>query len=144
MPPSSTKVAETREWLKKALKDLLAGQILIEFAEGLTDEACFHCQQAAEKTLKAFLYWHGKQFQKTHDLNKLGIDCVSIDSSLEPYIRAITPLTQFAVDFRYPGPLIHPSRVATEKWLEKAEVLFESVADCLPKSARPRRPRRKR
>lgn len=31
----------------------------------------FHCQQAAEKYLKAFLTWHQVAFSKTHDLQEL-------------------------------------------------------------------------
>jgi len=33
-----------------------------------TGDAVFHAQQVAEKTLKAFLVWHGRIFRKTHNL----------------------------------------------------------------------------
>jgi HEPN domain-containing protein len=43
----------------------------------------FHCQQAAEKALKAFLTFHDQPFRKTHDLASLGKQCANIDATLE-------------------------------------------------------------
>ena len=48
---------EVREWLQNAKDDLFSAQILIEHAPPVLDTACFHCQQAVEKLLKAFLVW---------------------------------------------------------------------------------------
>jgi HEPN domain-containing protein len=41
----------------------------------LLGDATFHCQQAVEKTIKAFLTWHDRAFRKTHDLVELGAEC---------------------------------------------------------------------
>lgn len=48
--------AEVREWLKKAEEDF-AGALHLSRRrkKPLPDLVCFHCQQAAEKFLKAFL-----------------------------------------------------------------------------------------
>jgi len=44
----------TREWVKKAENDFkVASQILRRRKEIITDAACFHLQQCAEKYLKA-------------------------------------------------------------------------------------------
>ncbi|MEW6107540.1 MAG: HEPN domain-containing protein, partial [Bacillota bacterium] len=40
-------------------------------SEGPYDTACFHCQQAAEKHLKAFLAYHERPIPHTHDLEEL-------------------------------------------------------------------------
>jgi len=45
-----------RGWLRKADSDLANLALCIEHEEAL-DTACFHAQQAAEKTLKAYLVY---------------------------------------------------------------------------------------
>jgi len=45
---------------------------LLEADAPLPGVAAFHAQQAAEKSLKAFLYWHEVPFRKTHELEELG------------------------------------------------------------------------
>ena len=47
-------------WLQKAENDILSAQRLLEIEPMILDNACFHCQQAAEKSLKAFLHYKGK------------------------------------------------------------------------------------
>lgn len=42
-------------WLNKAEIDLLSTQRLLEIEPMILDSACFHCQQAVEKSLKAYL-----------------------------------------------------------------------------------------
>jgi HEPN domain-containing protein len=39
----------------------------------LRGDALFHCQQAAEKVLKAYLTWNGRTFPKTHSIGELGL-----------------------------------------------------------------------
>ncbi|MHB9004881.1 MAG: HEPN domain-containing protein [Coriobacteriia bacterium] len=50
----------TREWMTKARVDLLSAKVL--FDAGLTDPACFHSQQSAEKYLKALPEEHDRVF----------------------------------------------------------------------------------
>ena len=63
------RIADTCSWFRKAQNDIRAAELLMP--EGLLDEVAFHCQQAVEKCLKGFLFWHGKPFKKTHDLLSL-------------------------------------------------------------------------
>ncbi len=46
---------EVKDWLTKVAEDYRVAQLLAESAEPLDDAICFHCQQAAEKLLKALL-----------------------------------------------------------------------------------------
>ena len=46
-------------WLDKAGHDIISAQRLLEIEPAILDNACFHCQQAIEKNLKAFLIYHG-------------------------------------------------------------------------------------
>lgn len=56
------------QWLDKAAHDLIAADILIKANPLILDIAWFHCQQAVEKYLKAFLVYHNRDFIFTHNL----------------------------------------------------------------------------
>ena len=50
-------IHEVRQWLHKADHDLRSAVLLMSGdEEPLLDTAVYHCQQAAEKVLKAYLY----------------------------------------------------------------------------------------
>jgi len=94
----------TAEWVEKAEGDfLVASQIMRRRKNRVLDAACFHCQQAAEKYFKARLCEAGVVFPKTHDLVVL----LGLLLPLEPLWKSFLPasqlLTDYAVDFRYPG-----------------------------------------
>jgi len=96
--------AATRDWLKKAESDWLAASALSRRRKiPLHDQVCFHCQQSAEKYLKARLEEAGLVSPKTHDLEKL----LGLVVGVEPLWSALRPslkrLTDYAVSFRYPG-----------------------------------------
>jgi len=59
------KIEVTRMWLQKAFQDLQSANWLLLSPDALYIAVCFHCQQAAEKSLKAFLTWHDESFEKT-------------------------------------------------------------------------------
>jgi len=58
-------IAETRAWLLKGANDLAAATHDLQAHPPLTEDVVFHAQQAAEKTLKAFLTWHTRPFRKS-------------------------------------------------------------------------------
>ena len=72
MRSDTARLADTREWLGKAKDDLRAARRLLKPPPALSSAAAFHCQQAAEKALKAFLAWRDVPFRKTHDLEVIG------------------------------------------------------------------------
>lgn len=57
-----------RQWVAKARNDLLNADNNLNAADIPSDTVCFHCQQAAEKLLKAFLAARGTPPPHTHDL----------------------------------------------------------------------------
>ena len=63
------KVHELRQWLIKAGHDLGSAKRLLSGDETFPDTAVYHCQQAAEKALKAYLTLKDTPFQKVHDLS---------------------------------------------------------------------------
>lgn len=93
----------TREWVAKAEEDWLAAGELRESPHRLHDQVCFHCQQCAEKYLKALLEEKNQPIPKTHDLEHL-VDRISpLDPPLKLPKRGLEFLSDFAVDARYPG-----------------------------------------
>jgi HEPN domain-containing protein len=121
---------ETRAWLDRALRDLRATRLLT--AGDANAEALFHCQQAVEKALKAFLTFHERTFRKTHDLGELSPECLALDGSLESAISQAEGLTQYAWRFRYPGILYDPDSTEAQDGLQRAEALVLEVERRLP------------
>jgi HEPN domain-containing protein len=60
-----------QQWLLKASHDLIAARTLIERGPVVFDMAAYHCQQAAEKAVKAFLVFNDQDPDKTHDVDRL-------------------------------------------------------------------------
>ena len=58
----------TREWVRKAEDDYRHAARTAEGNERFYDQVCFHCQQSAEKYLKAQLEELGLPVPRTHDL----------------------------------------------------------------------------
>ena len=61
----------TAEWVEKAEEDFLVAQSLAAQARPRRSIVSFHCQQAAEKYVKALLQELGLAVPRTHDLEHL-------------------------------------------------------------------------
>lgn len=93
----------TAQWVLKAEEDIESARILAALAKPKRDAACFHCQQAAEKYLKALLQEIGLAVPRTHELEDLLDLLLRHDGTLVPLRRSLRSLTPYAVNFRYPG-----------------------------------------
>ena len=91
------------EWLVKADDDMTVAENLPTEGSAYTNAITFHCQQAAEKYLKALLTWHAVEFPKTHDLDQLLDLAQTIDKRLADSLRDVIVLTPYGVELRYPG-----------------------------------------
>ena len=60
-----------KEWLRKADNDLLNVENNLNSERVPTDTVCFHCQQCAEKYLKAYLVYRKIEFPNIHNLLRL-------------------------------------------------------------------------
>jgi HEPN domain-containing protein len=58
-------------WIDKAPQDLAAAEALMRNKPPLLYPVCFHCQQASEKYIKAFLTHRQIEFPKTHNIRDL-------------------------------------------------------------------------
>lgn len=92
------------EWIEKAEGDYQTAVTLNRPRKNpLFDAVSYHCQQSAEKYLKAFLINRGTTPRRIHSLEALLTDCTAFDPtllSLLPEVRIIDP---YSVEFRYPG-----------------------------------------
>jgi len=127
------KLDEVRSWLIKAQQDLDASAWLLESPQALYGIAGFHCQQAAEKALKAYLTWHEQPFEKTHSLVALVGMCLKLSSSFDALRTAATSLTPFAVTTRYPGNIPAISAQEAREALDQARQIWNFVLARLPK-----------
>jgi HEPN domain-containing protein len=94
----------TSEWVVKAENDFATVQRESKVEENPNyDGICFHCQQCAEKYLKALLCEEGIVFGKVHDLVALLEQALGIESGLEEFREILAYLSDFAVSYRYPG-----------------------------------------
>ena len=132
MPPEDARFEDSRAWLGRAELDLRAADLELGSPEsGLWGDVAFHAQQAAEKSLKAFLAWHDKPFRKTHSIEEIGQACAAIDPGLGEFVDAAAPLTEFAWKFRYPGDGIDPTREEAERAVAVARRLMLAVKTSL-------------
>ena len=130
MTPSLFRLDETRAWLVRAEEDLAAADLLT--GPATLRSALFHCQQAVEKSMKAFLTWHEKPFPRTHNLTVLSDFCLELDASLDSFMAPSLALTRFAVAMRYPGETEEPSIGEVREWRSVAGAIFNAVRIRLP------------
>ena len=121
-------IHEVRQWLHKADHDLRsAARLMSGDEEPLLDTAVYHCQQAAEKVLKAYLTSHGIKFSKIHLLSPILSLCADIDSSFYELSDAAELLTPLATEFRYPGDIMEPDPSDAQEAYLSAEYVIRFV-----------------
>jgi HEPN domain-containing protein len=94
---------QTAQWVSKAEEDVAAARELAVLTLPPRNAVCFHCQQAAEKYLKALLQELGVAVPRTHNLKQVIDLLLPHDASLKPLRRSVSSLTKYAVEYRYPG-----------------------------------------
>lgn len=114
-----------KKWLSKANNDLKTARNLMSFPEEerVTEAICFHCQQASEKFLKAFLVTKNIEFGRTHILEALLDLCRGVDSDF--FNISTGKLTDYAVEVRYPEVFYTP----TQSEAEESVILAERISD---------------
>jgi HEPN domain-containing protein len=128
-----------REWLVRADHDLRSARRLASPEEPLLDTAIYHCQQAAEKSIKAWLQSKDHPFPKTHDMEDLVKRASVINPDFGKFAQAASVLTSYVSAFRYPGGFDEPmpSRTEFDAALHHAQAIYDFVLNLLPKEAQP-------
>jgi len=123
---------ETKEWLYFAGEDIRSAHLLNK--EGIFSQACYHAQQCAEKSLKAYVVWKGGQVKRTHDLNVLMNECRSLGGNeLSVSEEGLDYLNKFYVPMRYPDAFLGslpeglPTDEDAHEVIETAEQIYDVV-----------------
>jgi len=130
-------VDEIKEWLQKARNDLLSARILMQHDPPVLDTASFHCQQAVEKVLKAFLVWKAMPFEKVHSLTYLLDLCQGQEPGFASVRERAETLAPYAIEIRYPGAVMEISQQEAEEALAIAEMMWDFVLRLLPDETHP-------
>ncbi|MDW7712074.1 MAG: HEPN domain-containing protein [Deferrisomatales bacterium] len=118
-------------WLHKAQNDLVTGEQTLLLPDGPTDTVCFHAQQAAEKALKALLTAHESTAPRGHDLLRLLDLATEHLPELAGFRAPLAQMTAYAVEVRYPGDWIEPSREEAAAALGDAREVVRAVREGL-------------
>lgn len=112
----------------KADNDLKAVKYLLAMEDAPLDVLSFHCQQAVEKYLKAYLTWVDVRVSKTHDLANILNLCIEKDKEFEKLDRdKISHLTLYAVEIRYPEEHIETDLEEVKEFYKLAKEVRELV-----------------
>ena len=120
-------------WIECADEDLELARRELNYIdeEILIKSVCFHCQQAVEKYLKAFLIFNKRNFRKTHDLDELKELCLEIHSGFDNFEVGV--LTLYAVEGRYPNYFIIPTLKEAKESFKLAsqvrEFIFKTIKE---------------
>ncbi len=131
--------SEAKAWMVKAWRDLETGRRAATGQPAFYDIAVYHCQQAAEKALKAFLVHRGKPYEKTHDIEVLVDLAAEVDSDFLQLADAADGLTPYATRFRYPNATfaVEPLPAEYDEAQQQAQKIYDFVLGLLPAQARP-------
>ena len=116
-----TKTELINSWIDKAEKDLLTAEHEMTFADRVTESICFHCQQAVEKYLKAYLIHFNISYPKTHEIGELITRCETKDHKIKKFKEEADILTDYAVEIRYPDDWYEPTSEETEQAIKIAK-----------------------
>ncbi len=116
------------EWIKIANADLDTAKSLIEINSPHTGIIGFHCQQAVEKYMKAYLVSAIIKIPKIHDLDSLLQICIQDNPDFANLNREkISSLTDYAVDFRYPDDYTEPTLDEVREYYELSLKIKEFI-----------------
>ena len=126
----SEEIEIAKQWVAKAANDLLNADNNLKSEIIPFDTVCFHCQQAAEKFLKAFLVGKGQPYPITHDLLLILEKILPLNGDAENLRDTLAILMPYAVEIRYPDDWYMPSKEdareamdavnKVKQWLQKA------------------------
>jgi HEPN domain-containing protein len=95
-------IEEASEWITIADIDFDSAKILNEAVRRHYEIICYHCAQAVEKYLKAYLVYQNVIPEKTHNLPYLNNHCIIMDNDFQNIRTVCAFLNRFANDIRYP------------------------------------------
>lgn len=123
----SERIDEIRQWITKGDHDLGTAKITYLHIPEYMDTVTFHCQQAVEKYLKAYLIFLSIPFRFSHDLVYL-LDLISQkDGEFDNFYDVVSELQGYAVEIRYPNETIYLNNAKVEKGMAIAKEVRDFV-----------------
>jgi HEPN domain-containing protein len=117
-----------KEWLRYANNDLtVACHVLDDLYPKQTEISAYHCQQCAEKALKAFLFFNDIEPPKTHNLIKLAGLCKDFSGDFSEIELDCRRLDPFGAEVRYPNELA-PDESTAKAAIEQARRIYDFCA----------------
>jgi HEPN domain-containing protein len=115
-------------WLAVIEDDLRQVRNNLSGPEPTATGAAYHCQQAAEKLVKAVLTAERIKFPYSHDIEALAA-LLPQDHSLRPRLARLAELTIYAVAYRYPveDEFAPPSPEDLEAWRKRLSETAQAV-----------------
>lgn len=113
---------DPQAWLAKGDRDLTLAHDMSPNWKAYPDLICYHCQQAAEKYLKALLLHVGRPTKRTHDLEEV-LDLLAsagLSVTAVHYNNALI-INDYAVLARYPSLAQDPSEADVYEAIASAE-----------------------
>jgi len=118
---------EIKQWIIKGDHDLGTAKITYMHIPEYLDTVTFHCQQAVEKYLKAYLIFQSTTFRFSHDLIYLLDLITQKDSDFDSYYDTISELQGYAIEIRYPNETIYLSNEKVELAMSIAKNIRDFV-----------------
>jgi len=116
---------DINEWIRFAQMDYDCALKMAETFHPVPIEIiCYHCQQSAEKILKAYTIAKGNILTKTHDLDVLLDQCKQYSPEFSKFSNISAALTSYAAVSRYP-PVIELTEQDMKQALKSACTILE-------------------
>ena len=122
-----------RAWMIKAKHDLETAKLVSTSLPDYYDMIAFHCQQAIEKTLKAYLIFLDIEFKPVHDLGYLMNLIGTKDKSIDHFFGKVVEISSYAVQIRYPDGIIKLTNHQISEAIDLADQLYNLIVKKLMK-----------
>jgi HEPN domain-containing protein len=114
------------EWIVFADRDIESARFLLNMRPMPNEVICFHCQQCAEKAIKAILAFWALDIPHIHALPKLAALVNAEEAVLIGCDEELAALSQYGATVRYPYDQI-PSEIEVHQAIAAAGRILASV-----------------
>lgn len=115
------------DWVTKAEQDLKGAKILLEHHGG-NDLVAFHCQQAVEKILKAYMLFIDNRLVDGHSLIYLNKECRKYNPEFSGIASDVRDLNTYYIETRYPADAAVPiTNKEAKESVEAADKILKFV-----------------
>ena len=99
---------DAKRWMEQAEHDFQSAKNNLEKVAFYSD-ACFMSEQAAQKALKAYLFFKGKRYIPIHSVNELVNLCNRYERAFKKVAEYGMVLDRYYIPTRYPDALAPPA-----------------------------------